>query len=154
MGGAPPRSLPPPAIVQRQPDRGLARSGPGDAMATVGGDGEVIAGAQGAGLGLALEQHAGLALEQEHPLVARLVVPLAGRRGLPEGDDPFQAQVGSVEQGLDGLPGRIGGQVGEEVVDGHRWLGRRYRQATLPARPRWRVARPSPRTGIPSGCSG
>ncbi len=70
------------AVMHGEPDRGLRRIGPFDAMTPVGRDMHVVAGRHPRRRAFALEHHQGGARKHDHPFGLRLVVPEARRARL------------------------------------------------------------------------
>src|SRR5579884_1547123 len=66
-------------VENREPDGGLRRVAPFDAVAAMRRDGKMVAGAEDAVRGLVGEAQPRPAAEQQHPFGLRLVVPEAGR---------------------------------------------------------------------------
>src|SRR5262249_51802171 len=81
------------AIVHGEPNSRTLGIGPGDAVATVRRDVNIIARPQNARLRLALERQAGRPRQNQPPFGPALVVPETGRARLPGGDDALDAQI-------------------------------------------------------------
>ena len=77
-----------------EPDGVAAGFGPGDAVAPMRGNEEVIAGGERARLGFALEQHAGRARKHAHPFMSVLVVPEAVGARVPARHDALDFDIG------------------------------------------------------------
>ena len=93
------------SVEHREPYGRGCRVGPVDAMTPVRRDVEPVAATQHARIRLVGEPQLGGAGEHQHPFAFRLVVPEPRRARLAQGDDPFDPQTGSGQQGV-GLFGR------------------------------------------------
>jgi len=58
-------------------------------------------------------------LQQQDPFTLFLVVPEAGRRGMPKRDDAFHADTGLRKQRLEMFFGQVTRQLGEEIDSDH-----------------------------------
>ena len=93
------------SVEHREPYGRGCRVGPVDPVAAIRRDVEPIAGLEDPRLGLIGEAQSRPAGENQYPFGFRLVVPEPRRARLAQGDDPFDPQTGSGQQGV-GLFGR------------------------------------------------
>src|SRR5262249_53294743 len=68
---------------------------------------------------LTFDAHTRAAAQNHHPLVLRLVVPLAGRRRVAQRDDALEPDPRRVEQHVDALGRQRARNIVEEVGRGH-----------------------------------
>jgi hypothetical protein len=103
--------------MEREPDGGLRRVRPLDAVAPARRDQNMIARPQREGRGVALEAEARAAAEQQNPLGPILVVPAAGRRRVAHGHYPLETKSRRLEQHLDELLAGRRRRIAEQVLD-------------------------------------
>jgi len=86
-------------VVNGEPDRGLSRVCPVDAVATVCFDEDEVALLQATCFGFIRKVQPGCAGQQQYPFGLRLVVPETGWAGLAVRDDALDTQSRLFEQG-------------------------------------------------------
>jgi hypothetical protein len=102
-------------MVEGEPDRRPIGVRPLHPVAAVRRDEDPVPGAERARFRLVLETKASAAGKQDHPLLVRLVVPLARGSGVARGDDSLEPEMTTFEQRLERLLRPRRGQLAEEI---------------------------------------
>lgn len=103
-------------IVNREPDGLGFRVRPVDTVTAMRGDIDEAARSQPPRLCLVFEAQQGFTAEQQYPLIALLVIPLAGRGGVAAGNDPFHPERRAGEKRVESLLAEFPGQVVEQIA--------------------------------------